>query len=254
MSINNRDIPLVFGRDQQPNYNWFGDFDFRWFEKSGNLFSIPFFEATPQELSKLLATASTRQKLRLGFAPVDCTTSAGSRNCTEACLDPAFLFTPANLRACTALASAALLVQNGTYRVDLSESETTEVMVLWGIPELATFKASDMLSQVTECIAESCVISGLECGEDVKGIFQLGVNVDNLNHLSTRLGHYCWGAEMRINPDIAGPGVSYQFCPHIKFLTLRLIMSNSGFAILLLPDMPCRLTFHRLQNLQGMAQ
>lgn len=209
MSFNNRDIPIVFGRDTQPSYNWFGDFDFAWFEKSGNLFSIPFFEATPQELGRLLATSSRRQKLRLGFNPLDCTTTPDSRNCTEACSDPAFLFAPANLRACTALSATALLVQNGTYRVDLSDAETSKVVDSWGIPTLATFNATGLLSQVNECIAESCVISGLgKCEDDVNRLSQLEINVGSLSRLSSGLDHYCWGIDMRINPDIAGPGVS----------------------------------------------
>ena len=232
MALDNRDIPLVFGPDTQPKYNWFGDFDFAWFEKSGNLFSIPFFEATPQELGRLLVTSSKRQKLRLGFTPLDCTTEAGSHNCTEACSDPASLFTPANFRTCTALSATALLVQNGTYRVDSSDAETSEVIDSWGIPPLATFNATGILLQVNECIAESCFISRLgKCEDDVNALAQLEINVGNLDHFSAGLDRYCRGIDMRINPDIAGPGVSRaeQIRPDLTSLTVLQVLLSYFF-------------------------
>ncbi|KAK3384705.1 hypothetical protein B0T24DRAFT_609339 [Lasiosphaeria ovina] len=203
-------IPLVMGIDPAPSYDWFKGFDYSWFDAGnlGGLSSIPFFETVPERLDGLLKTSSARQQLRLGFGPGDCKTLSSSPNCTEACSDPSFLFTPTNLRACAALAGAALLVQNGTYSVDWSDAQTAEAIGFWHVPDLSTFDATDVFTRVAQCIPQSCTVARLgECAENVQDLGSVEIKADNLALISSRLGHYCDGVDLEINTDIAGPGV-----------------------------------------------
>ncbi|KAK5659305.1 hypothetical protein OQA88_1398 [Cercophora sp. LCS_1] len=213
-------LSLIIATDPPPNFNWFKEFDYGWFDTPGNignLSSIPFFETIPEQLNGILNHTSThygqqqqqqqqQQPLRLGFAPRDCETVSGERNCTEACLDPASLFTPTNLRVCTALAGAALLVQNGTYRVEDEGSD--EVMMAWGVPELGRLDATQLFGRVGECIAQSCDVGRLGgCSEEVQGLGAVGIDAGSLAVFSERLGRYCDRVVLEINSDIAGPGV-----------------------------------------------
>jgi len=198
--------------DPGPTYNWFGDLDYSWFDNSGSLASVPFFEVVPDQLAQMVETSSARQPLRLTFGPGDCTTTSRSQNCTEACSNPATLFAPANLRACTALAGAALLVQNETYSVNPSDAQTAEVMNAWQVPELSAYNATALLGRVAECISESCtVVSKLgECPDDLRTLAGMEVKADNLGALSSRLARYCDGIKVEVSADIAGPGVSFE--------------------------------------------
>jgi hypothetical protein len=83
-------LPLVFREDSGPKYDWFGAFDYSWFDSPGNLSTVPYFEATPELLGHVLRNSTARQELTLGFVPHDCTTVNGTRNCTEACSNPDF--------------------------------------------------------------------------------------------------------------------------------------------------------------------
>jgi hypothetical protein len=203
-------ISIVMGSDPAPNYNWFGEFDYGWFDNGhfGNLSSIPSFETVPERLHGLLKTSSARQQLRIGFSPNDCETESGARNCTEACTDPSSLFTPTNLRACTTLAGAALLVQNNTYSVDQSDEQTVEAIDFWQLPDLSTYNATDVFARVAQCIPQSCAVAALgKCGQDVRDLGSVEIRADNLALIASRLEHYCDGVNLEINTDIAGPGV-----------------------------------------------
>ncbi|GJN78582.1 hypothetical protein PLIIFM63780_002076 [Purpureocillium lilacinum] len=215
-------VPLVMENDPEPTYNWFGYLDYSWFDNSGSLASVPFFEVVPDQLAQMLETSSARRTLRLTFGPDDCMTASRSRNCTEACSNPYTLFEPANLRACTALAGAALLVQNETYSVDRSDAHTTEVMNAWRVPELSAYNATAMLRHVAECISESCAVGSKlgVCPNDVRTLSNMDINADNLGDLSFRLERYCHGVNVEINADIAGPGTSLA-------LLLYLLMRSS---------------------------
>lgn len=203
-------IPLVMGDDPEPNFNWFGNFDYSWFDNSGSLSSVPYFEAVPEQLHELVETSSARRQLRLGFSPGDCTTVSGSRNCTEACSDPSSFFTPTNLRVCTTLASAALLVQNGTYSIDRSDAQTVKAIDSWQIPELSTYNATGVLASLVQCIPESCTVAKLgECTEDVQSLAGIEIRADNLGAITSKLEHYCDKTNLEINSDIAGPGVGF---------------------------------------------
>lgn len=202
-------IPLILGQDPAPDYDWFGRLDYSWFDNSGSLASIPFFETVPEQLDELLETSAKQQQLRLSFNPGECLTESGLQNCADACSNPSSLFRHTNLRACTVLASAALLVQNETYSIDRSDAETAQVMEAWQIPDLSTFNATGVLTHVVRCIPESCTIARLgRCSDVVQSLADVEVRVDNLGIISSRLGQYCNGATLEINADIAGPGVS----------------------------------------------
>ncbi|KAK3356340.1 hypothetical protein B0T25DRAFT_134653 [Lasiosphaeria hispida] len=240
----NNPLSLAMGEDPAPQYNWFGRFDYNWFNSAGTLelASVPYFETVPEQLNNILATASTRRPLRLGFALGDCTTVFGSgtgttvgveRNCTAACADPNLLFTPANLRVCTALAGAALLVQNGTYQIDRADRVTAETMNAWLVPELAAFDGVGVLRRVVgECIPESCVVPGLgRCVDDVRELAGIEVGVGNLGVIAARLGRYCEEVEVGLSADIVGPGVllSYFLQSSLAMLFYLLLRASTSW-------------------------
>jgi len=200
------------GDHPEPTYDWFGDLDYSWFDNSGSLASVPFFEAVPDQLARMAETSSARRQLRLTFGPRDCTTTSGSRNCTDACSDPSALFAPENFRACTALAGAALLVQSETYSVDRSDAQTVQVMDSLRVPELSAYNASALFTRVAECISESCTVGSKlgKCPDDLRSLAGIEVRADNLGNVSSRLAHYCGGLNVDISADIAGPGVSFE--------------------------------------------
>ncbi|KAK4451280.1 hypothetical protein QBC34DRAFT_436818 [Podospora aff. communis PSN243] len=254
MSANNPTIPVIFEQDPTPpSYNWFGTFDYSWFDNSGGLASVPFFEAAPEELSTILQASAARQQLTLSFGPQDCTTVSGTRNCTEACSNAADLFTPENFRACTALAGAALLVQDGTYAVDMVGNGPREVMETFGVPDLVQYNATGVFGDVASCLAESCILSNLgDCGEGVSELASVDVDAANLAAMVEGLGSYCNGAAVEVNADIAGPGVmiSYFFQTTLAigfFLLLKFSTTwIRGFGTLL----PRKYSSH-LSNLQS---
>jgi len=228
------------GIDPAPNYDWFRGFDYSWFDAGnlGNLSSIPFFETVPERLDGLVKTSSARQQLRLGFGPGDCETLLGSRNCTEACSDPSSLFTPTNLRACTALAGAALLVQNETYSVDRSDAQTVEAIDSWQVPDLSTFNATDVFAHVGRCIPQSCTVMRLGvCAESVQDLGSVEIKADSLALISSRLGHYCDGVDLEINTDIAGPGVGF-FIASARWHRTLTRPPYLGLTLILSPDEP----------------
>ncbi|KAK0655026.1 hypothetical protein B0T16DRAFT_396055 [Cercophora newfieldiana] len=219
-------LPLTFEQHLvPPSYNWFGEFDYGWFGDSGVLSLIPFFEAAPEQLDTILQTSSARGDLTLTFGPRDCTTTSGFRNCTEACADPSSLFTPTNFRVCTALAGAALLVQNGTYAIDRGKGKTAEVMDSWGIPELLQFNGTGVFAQVAHCLPESCILSTLgNCADAVRDLHGLDINAGSIGAISSSLGHYCDEGEVEVNADIAGPGVMLSYFIQTTLAVLFFLM------------------------------
>jgi len=204
-------LSLSFAEDlEPPRYNWFGDSHLDgWFQNLKGLSSTPFFEAAPEQLAAILHTSSTRQDLTIDLVSSDCSTSLGYRNCTEACSDPSALLTPANFRVCTALASAALLVQNGTYAVNHADEQTTRAIDSWGIPELSTYNSTDVFRQVAGCLSQSCIVSNLgDCTDDVGRLFNTDITANNLGAITSSLSHYCDRTTVDIDADIAGQGVS----------------------------------------------
>jgi hypothetical protein len=205
-------LPLVMVNDTNPNYNWFGNLDYGWFNNLGTLASVPYFGVVPEEMAQMVQNSSARQPLSLKFGADDCVTAEGATNCTDVCSDPSALFSPANLRACTALASAALLVQDGTYSVDQTDAETVRIAEAWRVPDLSTYNGTAVLDHLAGCISESCTIASRlgECPDDLRNLTDIPLRVDSLGSLSSRLQHYCDNLDVEINPDIAGPGVSLE--------------------------------------------
>jgi hypothetical protein len=106
------------------------------------------------------------------------------------------------------MASAALLVQNETYAVTMSNPATVETTKAFVVPNFTTFDAVWVLNNVTRCIAESCTNSNLgKCATSVRDLDTVRITAGNLTTVSTRLSGYCAMADHSINADIAGPGV-----------------------------------------------
>jgi hypothetical protein len=211
MSDNNPlTLSLVTDKDE-PNYHWFDTDAYGWWDNSGTLSSVPYFEAVPGLLDDLLRNSSDREQLRLPLGGrYDCETKNRIRDCTEACSNPSFLFTPTNIRVCTALASVALLVQNGTYSIDRSDAQAVQTMDSFHIPDLSTYNATRVFAYVAECIPESCATPRLgECTDDLRRLAQVPIQADSLRNITSTLSQYCDKTNLQLSADIAGPGVSF---------------------------------------------
>jgi hypothetical protein len=200
-SISTKDgFALRMSTNDSANYDWPTD--------PPSLRHVPYFQTIPLQLEDLIRDSSRRDTLNLDFAPSGCTTVSHTRNCAEACLDPKSLFRFENLRICILMASAALLVQNKTYSVDMLHAPTVATSDMFLVPNLTTFDAVSVLNNVTSCISQSCTSSNLgSCALSVRDLSKVQIVASNLATLASRLISYCAGAENSINSDIAGPGV-----------------------------------------------
>lgn len=166
---------------------------------------IPSFQQTVISLGSSLYDLTERSGMSVDLYSGDCETTPGVANCTAACSDPFFLFTPSNLRACVPIAVAALAVQNGTFAVNTTHPETMDAIASWRVPDLQTFNATGMLANVARCIAEPC-------GDPRSRYCEQGTpyihTIADLRNLTDSMRSYCFGLNDEVNADIAGPGVS----------------------------------------------
>ncbi|KAK0710854.1 hypothetical protein B0H67DRAFT_646280 [Lasiosphaeris hirsuta] len=194
------------------------DQNYDWPTNPPSLRHILYFQAIPIELADLLEVSSHRDTLSLSFAPSDCMTTSGTKNCTEACLRPRSLFQLENFKTCVLIASAALLVQNKTYSVDTFDAATVETIESFLVPNLTNFNAVGVLTNVTSCITQSCTSSNLgDCATSVRDINKLHILASNLVAVATRLSSYCAMAKKEINSDIAGPGLVVAYLLQVGF-------------------------------------
>ncbi|KAK3357771.1 hypothetical protein B0T25DRAFT_567020 [Lasiosphaeria hispida] len=211
---NQRRFPLQMSMSgSDPNYYWPTN--------PPSLKHIPYFQAIPIQLAYLLDDSSHRNTLGLSFAPSDCITVSGTKNCTEACLNPKSLFQLGNIKTCVLMASAALLVQNETYSVDMSNAATVETTESFLVPNFTDFNAVGVLTNVANCITQSCTNSNLgDCATSVRDVNTIRVVARNLVVIATRLSSYCALAKKEINSDIAGPGLVVAYLLQIVFAVI----------------------------------
>lgn len=144
------------------------------------------------------------------LSPSDCNTTSGPINCTEACRNETFLFTPTSLRIFSLLAAASVLVRNDNYSFDPTDDSARRVAQYWHVPDMETFGVERVLGNIIECISQSCVAaSGVGiCGDAVSRVRYVPINAANLSSVVEILSHYCNGLSSITNADMAGPGVS----------------------------------------------
>jgi hypothetical protein len=145
----------------------------------------------------------------LQLRPSDCRTVGGITNCSQACSDPAAIFTPMNLRACLQIAAAALLVQNKSCSMDISDTITARTIELLRVPNMTIFNATGFIETVTTCFSASCKGT---CSDVFLDLRSRVINSTNIFAAFAELSHafsvYCSYAELELSSDIAGPGVS----------------------------------------------
>ncbi|KAK3314824.1 hypothetical protein B0H66DRAFT_563724 [Apodospora peruviana] len=194
-----------------------------WQGKPPALGNIPTFKRIQLDASQQLKQAALHHDLTLGLSPGDCVTSDGVKSCEATCSDPTNLFTPANLRTCLLLASAALLVQNGSYAVNTADSGTAFTISTFDVPDLANFDGSSVLSNITKCISESCNLSKLgTCSPAIQTLSNI-IPINTVEHLYTLtsiMGEYCSQTNFQMNGDIAGPGVVLSYMIQFNFCLL----------------------------------
>lgn len=128
--------------------------------------------------------------------------------CFSTCHEKSTLFLPFNLEPCMKLATIAVLIGNGTLEMTESDATNSAVQSL-GIGDLATWNGNKILTDVVQCVVSSCDDTSIgTCTPPVKGLSDITVNAENLQEISQRLDQYCDRVDAKLNPDIAGPGVS----------------------------------------------
>lgn len=127
--------------------------------------------------------------------------------CFSTCHQPSTLFLPFNLESCMKLATIALLVGNGS--VEMAAPDATSAVGTLGIGDLNNWDGAKILTDVVQCVVSSCDNSSIgSCPPSVLGLGDITVNAESLQDMSQSLEHFCDGFSARLNPDIAGPGVS----------------------------------------------
>lgn len=128
--------------------------------------------------------------------------------CFSTCHEPNTLFLPFNLETCMQLATIAALTENGTLEVDRS-GDTNSVVESFGIEDLTAWDGIKIINDVVQCVLSSCDDNPIgSCPPSVRGLSNIAVSAENLQEISQGLDHFCDNFEAKLNPDIAGPGVS----------------------------------------------
>lgn len=129
--------------------------------------------------------------------------------CFSTCHEPSTLFLPFNLEPCMKLATIALLIGNGT--IEMTEPDPTNSAIeSLGIGDLTTWDGAKILTDVVQCVVSSCDNTSIgTCPSSVRGLSDTTVDAESLQDMSQGLQHFCDGVNAKLNPDIAGPGVSY---------------------------------------------
>lgn len=128
--------------------------------------------------------------------------------CFSTCHEPSTLFLPFNLEPCMKLATIAVLIGNGTLEMTKSDATNSAVQSL-GIGDLTTWNGTKILTDVVQCVVSSCDDTSIgACPPPVRGLSDITVIGENLQEISQRLDQFCDRVDAKLNPDIAGPGVS----------------------------------------------
>lgn len=129
--------------------------------------------------------------------------------CYSTCHTRSTLFLPFNLEPCMKLATIAVLIGNGTVEMTESDPDTDGTLESLGIGDLATWDGNKILGDIVQCVVSSCEDTSIgACPPSVRGLSDINVNAENLQDISQSLDQFCDGVHAKLNPDIAGPGVS----------------------------------------------
>lgn len=130
------------------------------------------------------------------------------RTCFNTCHDPNTLFLPFNLEACMKLATIGMLVGNGTLEIDQS-TDTNTTIETFGIGSLSAWDGTKIVNDIVQCVVSSCGNTSIgNCPASVRGLSDVTANPENLQNIAQDLAQFCNGFDAKLNPDIAGPGVS----------------------------------------------
>lgn len=128
--------------------------------------------------------------------------------CFSTCHERSTLFLPFNLETCMQLATVAILIGNGTLET-AQFGESNSVVNSFGIEDLNAWDGTKILNNVVQCVVSSCEENSIgTCPPSVRALSAITVNPENLQDISQSLDHFCDDFEAKLNPDIAGPGVS----------------------------------------------
>lgn len=110
------------------------------------------------------------------------------------------------------LATIGMLIGNGTLEIDQS-ADTNTTIETFGIGSLSAWDGTKIVSDIVQCVVSSCGNTSIgNCSPYVRGLSDITVNPENLRNIAQDLAQFCDGFDAKLNPDIAGPGVS-SWCP-----------------------------------------
>lgn len=128
--------------------------------------------------------------------------------CFNICHDSSTLFLPFNMETCLQLATIGILIGNGSLEIDYSGG-TKSVVDSFGIGDLTSWNGTKILTDVVQCVVSSCDDNSIgACPPSMRGLSGIAVNAETLQDISQSLDHFCDDFDAKLNPDIAGPGVS----------------------------------------------
>ncbi|KAK4203966.1 hypothetical protein QBC40DRAFT_273685 [Triangularia verruculosa] len=137
--------------------------------------------------------------------------SADQPDCMSACMDPMHTFaSTSTLANCVTLASAEVLIQRGSLRWPLDKDDMAE-LESFGVDDLRDLNGTAVLKSVSECAMASCQVKdGLlgNCSASPSNIQRVELGGSwSPSGLQVILMHYCDGIDVKVNADVAGPGV-----------------------------------------------
>ena len=192
-----------------------GDLRYPWgyFDLPARDLPFPPLQETIVEWVSLIGNATAGDPVSVALDRSACETDDGSRNCADACSDPAYFFIPVNFRSCLLLSGMAALVQQGNYTLDMEDQGTAAALGSLEDLDLASFNATGALSNFAQCVSEACGESGEQACVGLASALRDMNSPANItsSEISRSLvlesARYCSGTEFRMDGDIAGPGV-----------------------------------------------
>lgn len=162
------------------------------------------------------------------FATSEDSLSGNVGNCTEICADETTLFLPYNLDTCLTLSAVSMLVQhnNVTYVENHYEDER-----ILGAGNLTDWDYSGVLTNIMACAVSACSQYNLStCPQATQGLAHTSITPDNLQTIVSSLNDFCDNVGLRVNSDIAGPGVMISYLLQISvalffWLLLKILTS-----------------------------
>ncbi|KAF3761426.1 hypothetical protein M406DRAFT_333487 [Cryphonectria parasitica EP155] len=118
---------------------------------------------------------------------------------------------------CLGLASASLLLQNGTFSWNQSYAQNAEMTQQHSLGNLTEWNGTEIFQDVIDCTVASCSQNNIStCPEQTRHLDGMLFAVDDIDTVFKSLESFCDEVGLQVNSDIAGPGVMTSYILQIS--------------------------------------